>query len=336
MAGRRGSRSKPWPTGYAVVVLCATVALLGFGFCIRDNSEVLSHAASKALAIADRPRHRQNVCFIHVGKSGGSTISKSLKKLQHFNVIQDYMQIHGAPDQDRPQFDKRRDQKPAGGHRSSRKHQSNIKEQQYFAFGSGHMAACFDLGLTVLWVRDPVSRIVSTWNFHNASTLPATQRAVQALGLSTHPNVSIDGKGMDIDLDAYLRAVQATGQPASAQLLFEHIPHATLDISFYLQNCSEATRSGTKHWFIGRNEFLDSDWLSLLRDKLGLTMTDFHEAGHNHHAIQAAGKQLSPAAVRFVRDFYTRDYQCISELTQKKLLPPRYLEDIIAREVYRY
>ena len=312
-----------WGLVAAAVSVCNIVLLV---FISKDWVTEIhrNNAMSNMLAIAKQPAEQKSICFIHVGKAGGSTISKALKRLQRFNAIKDYIQIHLKTD--RPHLNKRI--------------ASFIAQQhEYRALGTGHLNACFNLGLTIIWVRDPVSRLISTWNFYDCAGLKKKTTCssmllctIKEAAITRQPNNIIVGKTVNgsVDLDSTIIEIAETNNTEVEHLFYRRIPHATASISFYVPDCSNLINSTRTDWFIGRNEALYDDWDVLLREKMGLVMRHFHKPGHKHRTLTTAGKRLSLRAILRIRSYFTKDYQCIHQLTEQGLLTPAYLADILS------
>ena len=314
-------RGNQWGLVAAVVSVCNIVLLV---FITKDwlIEQRNNNAILKILAISNQPAEQKSICFIHVGKAGGSTISKALKRLQRFNDIKDYIQIHLKTD--RPHLNKRMASFMAQRH-------------EYRALGTGHLNACFNLGLTRIWVRDPVSRLISTWNFHDCAGLKKQTECssmllskIEETAITRQPNIITMGETVhgSVDLDSTIIEIAETNNTAVEHLFYRCIPHATASISFYIPDCSNLINSTRTDWFIGRNEALYDDWDMLLREKIGLVMRHFHKPGHKHRTLTTAGKRLSLRAILRIRSYFTNDYQCIRQLTEQGLLTPAYLADI--------
>jgi len=110
-----------------------------------------------------------SLCYVHVGKAGGGTIVGGLTQIHHMGRIGDWIHVHSmTPNEIFQRWIKSRRlcQSPrplptVSGCESNWVHPYYPDVPEYCE--SCH--ACSNTGFVLLWVRDPVSRLVSTWNF---------------------------------------------------------------------------------------------------------------------------------------------------------------------------
>eukprot|EP00961_Rhodomonas_salina_P054419 731099-Rhodomonas_salina.1 len=197
---------------------------------------------------------------------------------------------------------------------------------------------CATTDHVVLWVRDPISRLCSTWNFKGQWRQASVLKIVRSLEL-------LGKDEAHLDLEAMLAALRArhtddTSLFEDLYLVLKSVQHATTDTAFYLGDAAEhAERWVDKSsscqgvldqlpvWFVGRSEHMTEDW-----DKLVMKTTDRQRQVDvvmpHTHATPRQGKELSKGSVAVLRKFYAADYACIRTMVDKGWLERAYVDAI--------
>lgn len=256
---------------------------------------ICEFAAAGAVARGSGAAHARDVgpfdlCWVHVGKTGGMSVTSALTGLEARGELR-FVQIHS----DHERF--RGKSLPGPLIRGGRSEQ-----------------ACVSAGRVLMVVRDPISRFVSTWraalrgpSFSDSPMLPRW--------LADHGCAAEDG------INNILRRL-IRNDPALVEDLFNHIEHANMGISFYMGPRCEAL-DRLPQLFVGRQESLGEDWerfqaLVVKRPAQGLPrLPHLHGTGPAHD-------ELTQDVVDFLRVYFTADYGCLRKLASMRQVPPGY------------
>eukprot|EP00961_Rhodomonas_salina_P071104 954796-Rhodomonas_salina.3 len=222
-------------------------------------------------------------------------------------------------------------------------------------------ARCAQTGRVLLWVRDPVSRMISTWNFQDAFASPDAVRAARSWNLVRDNETAVD-------LESMLTRLASKEKAEDPETGFEQLysvlrctvdSHALLDLVFYLGDMPESPGSQVhrlereipKTWankskgcqaildqlpvyFVGRTEHEDRDWTTFSHKITGGRVS--YPVPHTHKTNRQQ-KPLSVASVRYLRRFYSADYACLKSMVDKGWLSTEYWDSITSPDnVYLY
>lgn len=258
------------------------LALLIFAVGARGLREAIAQVALGAGA-----KRHPNLCFVHLGKSGGASIVGGLKKLVEQGADLDFVQVHG-------------------------KLGVNNYLPGPLTEGSPSEKACAATGRVLLWVRDPVSRLISTWNARR-----------QLTGFSKRNLRFLAEHGLDSNMDLeHIMTALIQNNETLVHDYFDTITHANVDLSFYLgENCSALDR--LPMYFAGTLEHMTDDWerFSAQVRRNGSGPVDLPHS----HTTKPIGRSMPARLVEFVRRYYRRDYRCLDRLAQKGYLPWEYV-----------
>lgn len=113
-----------------------------------------------ALLLSPAPK----VCFIHVNKAGGSALLLGLNQLLAHGSISGWAEIHGLYPQMAPNASR-----------------VVVTSQRLYPPGPIRPGSCLGPKYTmVLWVRDPVHRVLSCWNFMTMAVARVTKPRFEA------------------------------------------------------------------------------------------------------------------------------------------------------------
>jgi len=200
----------------------------------------------------------------------------------------------------------------------------------------------------IMWVRDPVSRLVSTWAnlivwWRSNVGIPCPALRVQSMFVhpvaetlqlknSTQSSLSPDVWNQLTDLDWVLRRLSEEETSTLAEKVASVlglVPHAFLGASFYVGGLSGLEALSTNIMFVGTTETAQADMDELKRllvRMVGLSSVPPALQG-TYHLAHTRGTDsgrtkltLSRDAVAFARLLYADDYRVIEWLSQHGLL----------------
>ena len=266
------------------------------------------------------PAQLKGVCYVHIGKSGGNSIVRGLKKMMDLGIIGSSVQIHSTHD------------------RSSLDRTYEIGGMEYTWTNLGgplnkNIQQCSILSQMLIWVRDPVSRLISLWDMH----------------WETHWHQKVDLNTLILSM-VELEKKNGTGLSRLFKT-FNSIPHAVTDIAFYLgdskiflredrtlanrsENCQKILLGFSNNTFVGRTEHMLADWDRFMNQTIGVQVQ--LTLPHTHASLNQR-KRLSPTSVGFLRLFYHQDYKCIQDMVDFGWLGVDYFDEITRLDkVYMY
>ena len=192
--------------------------------------------------------------------------------------------------------------------------------------------SCF----TVMWVRDPVARFVSTWLFHCSDNGKNLTKLLHVCP----------------DLNEEISRIRNTADPMrNATATFTDM-HELQGISFYtygskgLESLLRYKGLGTtkgrspKHSriFVGRDVMMYDD-LAALHQRLvgvGLVRSGASVKVYQTQHMPRIGKRLTRASILFLRDIFSQDLACIKLFVANGLLPIAYFTNITSESTYLY
>jgi len=267
-----------------------------------------------ALLSTSLPKH-PSICYVHVNKAGGAALTVGLWGLQRQGVVSRVAEMHGVS----PTKAADSSWKPDLAHLD-----------RYFPPGPLRMDSC--LGYTiVLWVRDPINRIISSINFLRPSKTRGENEARMWTSLANHVQRRVGLNAENVTTADLLQTLHA------ANVLCEVIAqtgHAQNPLAKYLlgSESKPLLSAAGRIRFVGRLEAYDTDWDKLLRH-LGVSQKAIGSTGrrltapHNHQTPRD-GAPLSKAVVLALRSSVAMSYACIWALEQVNLIPAGYHQNL--------
>jgi hypothetical protein len=252
----------------------------------------------------------KDVCFVHVGKCGGESIVAALKTLQADNKIRHVVQLHG-------------------------KHVRVLGDMSLSLPGpvAGHsQERCVSTGNMLVWLRDPVSRFVSLWNFWADPTLsdfwtdPPRILDVRAFIITHSLNRSelADDTSFlqQLDLDPFLVDLFTMHNGTVHAQFLDKVNHANAPLSYYFPDCDVRTLRSMPIEFVGTQESMQHDFDNFTKKyNCGI------ELPHTHATHQRT-RSLSRLAVTMLRKYYAKDYFCIANFVDQQWVSPEYMLNI--------
>jgi len=329
--------------------------MLAFAQPLAAASASLRSMQPGDLAPRARARHAApDVCFIHVGKTGGDSVSMMLKEAFDKGLISSYVATHDDGFQT-PETWKWKYCKWFGGLRPSKcegppgegptmqrhaqKH-GNAEVDFHAQCGDCLLNQCNATGHVVMWVRDPVARLISIWNAGSSITLAGKGEAVLSvaseLGLPIHEDK--DGAravDLGVALDTLASRDDAVSSMRKLIAMDKHLKHDTnwfmgAENNNDVSTC-KALAATVNFACVGRTERWADDWERCASSGLGLAKEwSTLQPVHSHH-WGIAGKQLTRRAVQLVRDAYANELECLRALHAQGHIPDDgWLEDVLS------
>ena len=310
----------------------------------------------------------RDICFVHVGKTGGDSIAASMHALQALGSIGGAVEVHTSRDWPRhykdvvmpsdeetvqtissgmsPRNMANRNATHEGRHWWSQESgfyaEAATMVRHFRRFGGPLSNAtrqsaqyCPATGHVVTWVRDPVSRLVSVWNFADQQKADRNEPLLD-------------------DLNAVVEAIADKQVDEETRLsdmfdAFVKVSHATSDMAFFFgnskvkartweqrsTNCEVIAEGSLPLWFVGRTEHFQDDFEALLDKTIDprlprISLPHTHSTGRK-------GKFLSKKSVDLLRRFYRVDYECIRQLVNRGFLGEGYMDGILSEtKMYTY
>lgn len=234
-----------------------------------------------------------DLCWVHVGKTGGMSVTSALADLEARGELR-FVQIHS----DHERFQGKSLPGP-------------------LLRGDPSELACVSAGRVLVVVRDPIGRFLAAWRA--AIRGPAFSNSPALAGwLADHGFAARDG------INAILRRL-VRNDTALVEDLFNHIEHANMGISFYMgPGCGALDR--LPQLFVLRQESLGEDWERFQALVVKPTTRGLPRLPRLH-ATGPAHDELTQDVVDFLRVYFTADYACMRKLARMHQVPR---EDILA------
>jgi len=280
----------------------------------------------RSVRLGDLAPRAPDVCFIHVGKTGGDSVSKMLNEAFKEGLLASFMETHDDGIQTPQTWDHC---KWYGGLQPSKcdgTHQESGRGAEihfHAQCGDCFLNACNATGHVVMWVRDPVSRLISVWNADSSNSLAGKGEAVLNMASELGLPIGEDEDGARIvDLGEALDHLASRDDPVTAMRRFIAVDgHLDHDTNWFMGaededdvSTCKAMAATVNFACVGRTDRFADDWVRCASSGLGLAKSwSTQPPTHTHH-YDVAGKQLSPAAVRLVRDAFANDLECLRAL----------------------
>ena len=349
--------------GISLIAITTTISfvisnllLLRFhrGNAVFPNDKMLRHTSAVANPETNLEnqsnRLAPNLCFLHVGKTGGLSIVTGMQSLMENGHLGGAVQLHDSLWFKDFVWDAQLGKYKGGKKNVTSQNSSNVRHFRSYPLTNNTRAVeCTNMGNVVTWIRDPVSRFISIWSS-------------QALKSNNLIEMGSMGNYTATDLEFLIRNMQKAGP----QRFWEEIIQAAKgtpstflnaklmrfknqwagDISFYFGDNNQGIPARELKWedrsksckatlhslplvFVGRSEYMVNDWKALL--KLLPPGAEHTDLPHTHKSSRV-GKKLSKGSIEFIRSLYSADYECIAEMVEMGLVERSYLQYILSNE----
>jgi len=299
-------------------------------------------AASASLRSMRAGRTAPDVCFIHVGKTGGDSVSKMLNEAFNEGLIASFMETHDDGVQTPQTWDHC---KWYGGLQPSKcdgLHEGPTGAAIDFHAQCGDclLNMCNATGHVVMWVRDPVSRLISIWNADSSQSLAGKGEAVLNAASELGLPIGEDEDGAPfVDLGEALDHLASHEHPLRATRQFISVDgHLQHDTNWFMGaedehdvSTCKALASSVNFACVGRTERFADDWVRCTSSGLGLPKEWSTRQPKHTHRFGVAGKHLSSAAVELVRDVFANELECMRALHRHGRIPnDGWLEEVLS------
>ena len=350
-----------------VTILLVVVSALCIHLLLQIHYLRRRYSTSYPTGLPSVPAVR-DICFVHVGKTGGDSIAASIHALQALGSIGGAVEVHTSRDWPShykdiampsdeetvqaissgmsPRNMTYRNATHEGRHWWSQESgfyaDAAVMVRHFRRFGAPlsnetRLSAqyCPATGHVVTWVRDPVSRLISVWNFEDQQKAERNEPLLDDLNsvVEAFADKKVDEETRLSDMfDAFVK-----------------VSHATSDMAFFFgnskvkartweqrsTNCEVIAEGSLPLWFVGRTEHFQDDFEALLDKTIDprlprISLPHTHSTGRK-------GKVLSKKSVNLLRRFYKVDYECIQHLIKGGFLGEDYMDDILSEnKMYTY
>lgn len=286
------------------------------------------HARAPA-AVARASASSRDLCSIHTGKTGGGTINALL--LREPLGLRYVVFLHQA-------FFNSSLLQPQMGSRLSLKYVEHL--EMYggpYAEALPGFLACAGTQRVVFWVRDPVSRFLSTWHDSMPLLSLCIWRAAASMGIVLGNSSSSDS--IDLNHAIGVLARRDGGNIGKSTLDFiSTIPQGAVGVAAYLTDCSLDFLRRQPLFFVGRTEYMLHDWRVLEKMLVGKHVLNTTMPYIRHHVSFAHTRvPLSESSRELLRAFFEDDIQCMRNLERVGMLSHEYLGEVTsALAVYEH
>lgn len=308
-------------------------------------------------SIIDPRRASSDLCFMHLGRAGGSSLIEGFVASNITNLV--VVAAALSP----PVLTRTRT--PHEG-------MTVYRYEGPLAEGLPSFSPCVDTGRVVTWVRDPISRFLSTWHAGICFESDCDDRRLalwEALVAMRLVDSNSGARLLDLNLVidelarrdggeqpgqatlSFLRAIEhgVTGVlialPLLSQTQAEHSrPHGLpkgliqcaprrTGLASYLPDCSVDFLKRHPMRFVGRTEHMQEDWLKLFNGNQSAAPTLGQE---RHYAEGYPSRTLSQSSRDWLRTFYRDDFLCMGNLGETGMLDKSYIEKVRNEEKYEF
>lgn len=268
-----------------------------------------------------------DLCYVHVGKSGGNSITAALYGMWLNGTLRRLVVLHAALHAPTVKWNETKQ-----GHLSLAQRFGGP-----FAAGLPGYLACVATRRVLLWVRDPLSRFLSTWHATICCSTPCSERRKNLWASAAAMGVTGNGSGgrSTIDLNPTLTELaRRDGGLVPSTHTFElirGIHHGATGLAAYLTDCSPAFLRRQPLLYVGRTESMLDDWRELWGSR-------GQELAQTHHYTQPCpSRQLSSSGRAWLRAFYEDDLRCMRSLEEVGKLSSAYLAQVTSDStIYEY
>lgn len=274
-------------------------------------------------SIIDPRRASSDLCFMHLGRAGGSSLIEGFVASNITNLV--VVAAALSP----PVLTRTRT--PHEG-------MTVYRYEGPLAEGLPSFSPCVDTGRVVTWVRDPISRFLSTWHAGICFESDCNDRRSalwEALVAMRLVDSNSGARLLDLNLVIDELARRDGGeQPGQATLSFlRAIEHGVTGLASYLPDCSVDFLKRHPMRFVGRTEHMQEDWLKLFNGNQSAAPTLGQE---RHYAEGYPSRTLSQSSRDWLRTFYRDDFLCMGNLGEAGMLDKSYIEKVRNEEKYEF
>lgn len=166
-------------------------------------------------------------------------------------------------------------------------------------------------GNLILFVRDPISRFISSYHYGASRKRP--------FGGMTDVNELVD--------------TMRKNKTVREQMFKDNL-HFGYSLSRYI---SPENICKLDFYFVGTTENIKNDFKTLIEKICGAERSvDLRLPHFNNTRRRRQGKLLSKENIVFLRELYSRDYQCLLELKSRGYLSKQYIDKVFDNEKYVY
>ncbi len=193
---------------------------------------------------------------------------------------------------------------------------------------------CSNQRLVILWVCDPVQRLISSHRFA-MQQYPTYQDVVHQALTGSHGAV-----GQQDDIESVVSTLAQRGGRHLVETHLDRLPHGSMSLSWYLDgDCS--VLDDMPNLLVGRREFMDIDFFKLLEQVLNLNVTvkaSPQVVAKDAHRTQDTGRTLSAESISHLRGTHVvqADYACLRKLVADCLLEEDYVDEMQSKRLYSY
>ena len=219
----------------------------------------------------------QRYVFIHIGKSGGTSVKKTLKKILNIDFI----------------------------HMQKVEYEPNTKY--------------------IIWLRDPLTRFVSAYNFAHNFINKYKNNVVNIEGqrfidlVNYFESANNLAENIYTDEFAYELMTYSNYDRCRNTNCAQHVNHISKGIAYYLNDGKFIENHHKDIIFVGTLENIEND-LNKLQKLLGITQLKKIKTQTWDNIKTNKSKYLSPLAKQNLKKFYELDYYCIQLLVQYGLI----------------
>eukprot|EP00559_Dactyliosolen_fragilissimus_P003416 CAMPEP_0184857370 /NCGR_PEP_ID=MMETSP0580-20130426/2537_1 /TAXON_ID=1118495 /ORGANISM="Dactyliosolen fragilissimus" /LENGTH=362 /DNA_ID=CAMNT_0027352935 /DNA_START=471 /DNA_END=1559 /DNA_ORIENTATION=+ len=350
------SLSRDYQSFPMVIVVGILIILVLFLTSFNDLSLINHTFQQSGHGAHNANPYQKDICFIHIGKSSGNTIVEGIKSLMKNGGIGNVVQIHG---------------KHAGIHETYFQTVTTTTSKGELKYTVGHnydkykspigyspsaLVACASTKHVLLWVRDPITRFISTWNFNEHFKNKEVLQLAREMDLIANNSSNANNVDLNYVLDKLRNTFSNNTKNGILNEkfnseergfdkfyhLFKIVDHATTNTNFELQEAvddnpsNSRTRASMKGsceqmvnflpiWFVGRTEHFDEDWKAF-EDKT--IQKEFAIIPKHMHKTPRQGIELKSANLHFLRKFFAKEYECLQYIASKGWLPNDYIHSI--------
>lgn len=225
---------------------------------------------------------KKTFTFIHVNKCGGRSINHALTEL--FNKKNSTIKNH----------------RPEGARSAQYSESHGLVGTPITSRTPGNL---------ILFVRDPISRFISSYHYGASRKRP--------FGSITDVNELVD--------------TMRKNKTAQEQMFKENL-HFGYSLSRYI---SPENIHKLDFYFVGTTENIRSDFKALVEKICGQSV-DLRLPHFNNTKRRRQGKLLTKENITYLRELYSRDYQCLLSLHSRGYLSKEYIDKVFHNEKYMY
>lgn len=198
----------------------------------------------------------------------------------------------------------------------------------------------------IIFIRDPVSRFVASFNFmNNRFKKPKLRKYLKRFFGIEYDRVP--------DLEKILSETRSIKTIENKKYVYKEckekfdfvtkFPHITSNIHSYLTYESDEyldkLDNSKSIFFVGKVENIKEDYQNLINkieNDTGVPIPKELELSNTIHKSKKVGKFLSKNSIKMIREYCKKEYECIQKLIYLGYIKEEYMEKIKNRAVYEY